>query len=121
MEEKLKREKNKTSTYYQNSADMELDKETFGLDGGYENGIEEDKSKASEIGFETNKHEAFGPESKRMNIVTYTMPVKGERGRSDSIAVQANIMKRYTEIELTEEVLKKSRTLPSTWNRSRKR
>ncbi|KAF0540711.1 hypothetical protein F8M41_006330 [Gigaspora margarita] len=83
----------------------EADKEIFSSNCGYKNRIEEDKSKASEIGFGINKHEAFGPKSKRMNIRAYTMSVKGERERPDSITVQANIMKKSTKIKLTKEVL----------------
>ncbi|KAF0444402.1 hypothetical protein F8M41_003378 [Gigaspora margarita] len=154
-EEELKRAKNKTSTYYQNPADIELDKEIFSLDGGYENGIEEDKSEASEIGFEMNKHEAFSDYQATVNMNHFyevhhldhrdrnrtrvkkdeyrdlhyacerwkrkvneflRKDIEGERQdkedynlndleRSDSITIQADIVKRYTEIKLTEEVL----------------
>ncbi|KAF0545520.1 hypothetical protein F8M41_002231 [Gigaspora margarita] len=35
-----------------------------------------------------------------MNIVAYTISVRGKRGRPDSITVQANIVKRSIEIIL---------------------
>ncbi|KAF0561593.1 hypothetical protein F8M41_022508 [Gigaspora margarita] len=127
-EVRAEKDKNKEFTHYQNFADMELDKETFGLDGGYESGIEEDKSEASEIGFETNEQEAFVEKDeyhglhyacerwKRKVNEFLRKDIEGERQneenynlndleRPDSIFLQADIMKRSTEIELTEEVL----------------
>ncbi|KAF0460395.1 hypothetical protein F8M41_000597 [Gigaspora margarita] len=127
-EVRAEKDKNKEFTHYQNFANMELDKETFGLDGGYESGIEEDKSEASEIGSEMNEQEAFVEKDeyrdlhyacerwKRKVNKFLRKDIKGERQdkedynlndleRSDSIAVQADIVKRYTKIELTEEVL----------------
>ncbi|KAF0494354.1 hypothetical protein F8M41_021263 [Gigaspora margarita] len=125
---KAEKDKNKVFTYYQNFTNMELDKETFSLDSGYKSRIEEDKSKAIKIGFETNEQEAFIEKNeyrglhyvckrwKRKVNEFLRKDIEGERQneenynlnnleRLDSIAIQANIMKRSTKIKLTEEAL----------------
>ncbi|KAF0532773.1 hypothetical protein F8M41_010971 [Gigaspora margarita] len=110
---RIEKSKNKTFTYYQNPANIELDKETFSLDGGYENGIEENKSEASKIECKMNKHEAFSnyQATKRKINKFLKKDIEGERQngenynlndleKPDSIAVQANIVKRSIEIIL---------------------